>query len=415
MNKMRHLATTILMIPAFILLAGCAQRYQNLDEYMGAGDFNFRYFGGSGSLITEAPLGYYFIANEFIFYADKDTMAPVVLCGRPHCLHDNEANEALKALCNAFFPSGPTSYIEYYEGNLYIFAHHLNTITLDLRTSLFRVSLDGSRRDIVFDTTTPHTPGSIAIHRGVVYYAESAYTIDGVLRYGIMAFDLNSRGASPEMIYIGEEDRGSVGGIFAYGNNLFFLETGFNRAFLSRVDIVNRTGGRPFAKPYGADWNQNLHTIHNGKILFANWQVLFTTTPGNVEQLHLYTANLDGQEPVRQMHLEMRGGYIGGGRHMSDGEHLWFSDNALGGDKPMAARGTWVVDPYTGGVIATVLRPDDMPPFEDFNSSTFLPGGERHAFFIIGGTFTGSPIEIWYADKSLMETDSMEWRLLIKK
>jgi len=395
--------------------SGCGQRYSNYDWYMGRGDFNFRYFGGVDRLITESEAGYYFIVNNFVFYADKGTMVPVVLCGRPHCLHYNETNEALAALCNAIFPSWPGSYIEYYDNNLYIFANHVDAVTGVLRGSLFRVSLDGSRRDIMFDTPTWHTPSAAAIHRGTIYFTTAAYTIDGASRYGIMAFDLNRRRSRLEMVYAGTESHGAVGSIFAYGNNLYFHESAINRVFMNRFDIVNRTADRPFAKPPGIEWNQSFETIHNGRILYANWQMLLTTPPGQVEQLQLYISNLDGQEPIRQVHLETSREHVVFGRYRSDGVHLWYSDEARGGTKPMEERGTWVLDLDTREVIATVSHPPEMPSFGAFISGALIPGGKYHAFFIIGGLSEDDPFEIWYADKSLIETGSLEWRPLIQR
>jgi len=124
--KKRNLASSLLLLiftlTTLAALTGCAPSYRDGDDYIWGQDFQFSFaIQGNRRSLAESESGYYLLSGEYLYYADKETMRPVILCGRPNCRHNEETSEDTGPLCHAFVHTGMASaYITFFDGALYV-------------------------------------------------------------------------------------------------------------------------------------------------------------------------------------------------------------------------------------------------------------------------------------------------------
>lgn len=121
-------------------------------------------------------IGYYIFenlksGNRLLEYFDRQTGVILPVCSKADCKHEDES-------CDAVFSYEFDGYLSYYNGNLYtVFSEWNDDMTLT--RTLYKISLDGSRREKLFDLSTLGASGEFQgvsgtefkIHRGYVYYA----------------------------------------------------------------------------------------------------------------------------------------------------------------------------------------------------------------------------------------------------
>lgn len=171
--------------------------------------FNF----DSGSYAATAD-GYYTFWDSKIYFIDRETFKCLPLCSKTDCLHDDEQ-------CDAYLDV-TVSKIKYYDGSLYTVLHSFNESSENLREySLYRISLDGSRREKVFvmySTTERSTVPGFIIHRGYVYYQYE----DGE-NYCLIRCNID--GSDPQEIYRINSDSGVLSNFCGYGDGILFCDT----------------------------------------------------------------------------------------------------------------------------------------------------------------------------------------------
>lgn len=199
---MRRYAIIYLVLTLFLLF-GCSAEKDNLgDSYVLGQDDQFFYSSNPYSQrIAESEDGYYFFSGPyqlFLYYMDKKTMSPVVLCNKPDCLHADESDPSKVANCNACMPDSNNN-ITYYEDSLYV-----GGVGSD-GYSIYQISVDGTSRKKIFTIS-----GDIEqwiIHRGYLYYSTNdngtiqgneATTNSSCRLYKV---DLNRTQKDPEMLY----------------------------------------------------------------------------------------------------------------------------------------------------------------------------------------------------------------------
>ena len=193
------LCMAIGLIPA---LSGCDSGnhfqapdvYEDLpDTYVENTDYPIGFDGGaSGPFVAPTENGYYFLGGWHLYYMDKDSLSPQILCNRPECTHKT-------ADCNALFFYEQAPFIQYYEGHLYV-----SSFALDSKEKqyvvLYEVSPDTCTRRVV--CKLPYGLGSgswgYMMHRGYLYM----YHTDAENMYlERTALNQLSDDAEPELLY----------------------------------------------------------------------------------------------------------------------------------------------------------------------------------------------------------------------
>lgn len=118
----------VLFLAVCCLFSGCS----SVDAYPNDNIYHFEtdaqipmYSCATERSFAESEDGYYFVltirGNHFLFFADKETMEVLPLCGKPNCLHYEEPDFAKRQLCNSFYYGVLYRTSVYYNnGKLYI-------------------------------------------------------------------------------------------------------------------------------------------------------------------------------------------------------------------------------------------------------------------------------------------------------
>ena len=283
------------------IVTGCSQIKEDYSNDYNP-DTDYQYFfheQGMRILTGVSEDGYYFLNNRYIYFADKNTMKPILLDNRPDadCLNKSGTNPINN--CNAYVQlySGEHPFLSYTNGKLYIIATD-TVIEKDIlvdRPALFELSKDGTERRKIF--TFDFSPQAIAIHRGYVYYSSMDYSVESDRKYEIKQLQLNKRSANPKVIYEGTLDNGHISDIIPYGKNLYILEMGTNMYRTLRYDLENKSMVTLFDDDNSS--NELIGAIANNKLIFTK----FYGDPLDERSWHLFEANLDG-EHVKKIPIE---------------------------------------------------------------------------------------------------------------
>jgi hypothetical protein len=223
---------TIFLLPISVFLAivlSCCASPNEYDpnKYDFEHDDQYYCLKLSASLpsIAESEHGYYFFSgenNSFLYYMDKETLKPTVLCNKPDCLHSDEPDGNKRANCNAYFFS--CNNLIYYNKNLYAIGDDTKSFSTYL---LYQISLDGTSRKVIYKFND--VVQRLIIHRGYIYYAiddfgtisGNEYSTESTCR--IYRINIDKIGDGPELVFEGKGIGGIVGYMAGYRNNIYFI------------------------------------------------------------------------------------------------------------------------------------------------------------------------------------------------
>lgn len=186
------------------------------------------YFDSVSKSYAATTNGYYTFDDTILYFIDKTTCDKFPVCSRTDCSHDN-------ADCDAYFNEHFTQ-INYYEGSLYT----IQTESDESSASywLYKISLDGSVREKVFDMYSTVSRGSVPtyiIHRGYVYYryedGEECHLVKSRLD-----------GSNQQEIFSTASESG-IWNISGYGDGiLFYIVSDISMPFEGRILYYSQTG-----------------------------------------------------------------------------------------------------------------------------------------------------------------------------
>jgi hypothetical protein len=220
-----------------VFLVGCSSESLDLgNKYTLGQDDQFYFSGSSGQSLaqsmTETEDGYYFLSGpckSYIYYIDKKTMKPVILCNKPDCLHAEEPDIFKVSNCNAFFGDYNLHLVAY---NSYLYAGGVDEYNA---YSIYQISLDGTQKK-KFYTFKDYHPEAWIMHRGYIYFVvnddgtvqgQEATTQNNCMLYRI---GLNNLGGEPTLLYKIGMVNGSTWDLFGYGNNIYWNVVGMDAA-----------------------------------------------------------------------------------------------------------------------------------------------------------------------------------------
>ena len=225
-NIKKALFPTIFIFMIFIT-SGCSnlrksyleEYYDTLpDSYNAETDYPSSFYAGSlGPFVTPSSDGYYAFVGRYLYFIDKKTKQASIVCNRPECRHMNETDQEKIPECQAYFQVLPNSFLQYYEGHLYVIVQYWDENYVS-QFALVQCSLDGANRKYLCKVDSASEGASFALHRGYLYEFSSDADKCFVERWR-----LDNLESEAERINETAWDGGEMLPMF-YGNTLYITE-----------------------------------------------------------------------------------------------------------------------------------------------------------------------------------------------
>ena len=273
-----------------LLLTGCAETTRTDSRADSRADSQWTWHrAGQGDIFARSDTGYYFFVNGYLHYMDEETMTPVVVCGKPNCMHMQETDREKQRECHAYFTLwsgwGPTVYWQ--NGTVYV----LSRGNMEgERAVLWQLSEDASTRTRLltvpgaFDTQA--SGDSAALHRGCFYIAMTQFDEKGNAFHEIRRYDLSHPEAEPELLYeSADQSIRSLSDVRIRDNCLIFRE---NREEGERALLQIRLDGDGAVQPRScrSRW-RSWEALRRTDDITTGWRPRLPTNP---ESRCMYTA-----------------------------------------------------------------------------------------------------------------------------
>ena len=270
-SVMKKFLACLLFAVLAIGIAAC-QKGNFGDTYIEGQDQQYMYTDlfYSTQKMTESEEGYYFLHQNYLFFADRDTLAVSPFCDKPGCLHEKETETSKTWKCNAYYFTYNDDFIASWGDDLYIKVESDQMGRRLSKGGLMRISKDGMEKTLVCEFQ--ELPGSSnALHRGKFYYASKEVNQKLSANYNIHEVDLQN-GGSDRVLYHGEKESGCIPQLLCYGNHLYFKES-YVKDEKSCVDVkeINlRTGEITELKPEGEEKEFSLRGVFHDRIYYTS-------------------------------------------------------------------------------------------------------------------------------------------------
>ena len=273
-------------------------------------DWNAAYYNNSyEKFVTESELGYYIAVNNYLYFVEKESLTPILLCSKPNCMHKDSS-------CQAIFQQGQAQ-IVYYDGMLY----GIDDTGLFSKGSrsynLMEITADGENRD---KKAVIETDGNnFLIHRNQIFTTYIDEDDHGV----ITAFDLET--GKQESIYRSEWNMSQIMDLYAYEDRLYFSETGVddNETYIAALDCTDLSTGETVENLL-----QNSPEIEDSEayvVGISDEKLYIRISSMDTMKSDIYVCDLDGTDAkyITQMSL---------GQTVMDDENIYlasFEDNQI--------------------------------------------------------------------------------------
>ncbi|MGL4742101.1 MAG: hypothetical protein ACRC41_15080 [Sarcina sp.] len=204
-----------------MIFSGCSNTKKLSNDEI----FNTDFYNESESFITENEKGYYFVNGNYIYYTDKESMKPIVLCNKPNCLHEKQGDNSKVYECNAFVYFSNYNYINVYDDQIYL-TSSFNSNKKDEVLELVQLSSDGEKRKPIIKFDSDFINSTI-IDRGNIYYVNQKYKEDKLTS---TIEKINLSDSKKEVIFTSSLTDGGIGGFTLNESKLYFYEYGNNDA-----------------------------------------------------------------------------------------------------------------------------------------------------------------------------------------
>ncbi len=146
----RNVLSMICLIILCLTFSSCAEKTENTElSSKTMPDFQYMFkVDGIHTLTQKSDGGYYNLVDKNIIFTDKDTMKSTPLCDKSNCLHNGEYSDCNAKISDMYLC---LDNFQIYDGKIYYMATDLSG-DKDKQNNLYlkRLSLDGSKREIVF-------------------------------------------------------------------------------------------------------------------------------------------------------------------------------------------------------------------------------------------------------------------------
>ena len=261
-----------LLLAALMIGTTACQKGSFGDTYIEGQDQQYMYtdlFYGAQEM-TETEEGYYFLYQNYLFFADRETLEVSPLCDNPGCLHEKETDTSKTWKCNAYYFTGIDNFIASWGDSLYIKVESNQMGKRLPKGGLMQVSKDGMEKSIVCEFQ--ELPGSSnALHRGKFYYASKEVDRKLSANYNIHEVDLQN-GGSDRILYNGKKESGCIPQLLCYGNHLYFKESYVKdeNSYVDVKEINLQTGEITELKPEGEEEAFSLRGVFHDRIYYTS-------------------------------------------------------------------------------------------------------------------------------------------------
>lgn len=343
---MKKVLTIIFSIIITLAFMGCGKKENYKDMYIEGTDYQYMFQNIDRFTPEQAKgkNGYYMLWENYIYCINKENKTISVVCGKPDCLHQLETNKERCKECNGYVNSADNAAvpvgISCYDGNLFFITEE-STDNMENNFKLYRLSEDGTEKEVIKSWDKSTVIEQWIIHRGRLYYVEESYVknkdthITKSLKLKSILLDHPKEETT---IYIPKKDLAIdfVGWIQAYGKHLYFEVEGYT----TDKDIVTNDNYEKYLymKTYEYDLETKIQheiqpkdggyvqrvTFWNGKLLTHPWKA----HQDYGSESAYYLTELDGTNPV----LYKKDGKFGE-QSFSDGKYLYINNSLLLLDK----------------------------------------------------------------------------------
>lgn len=323
--------------------------------------------------IAESEEGFYFISVDgYLFFTDKNTMKSTLLCNRPDCRHQEQGSTS-ENTCNAYVGYSLAGGPFYYNGALYCITDVMEKDQPMPHPALTRISLDGTKRKVVWNMEEIETGVmDIILHRGKVYYVDSD---TNMTTFYLRGYDLNEK--KVETIY---ESNQYFQGLRGLGEGIYWSE-----AVMSPTSESNRFLRYSTADGTTTTYDGAYDMYFDGeKVFFFHYEA----DMGTGEARYWFTqTDADGTNP-REVSVDRQEGMAR--EYRTDGKYL-YEYTFMGG-------GINVYDYSTFQFLKTVDTPDEL----DMNYNLICADGK---VFLYSHEFD----RVFYGNSSEVESDGFAW------
>ncbi|MDD6876422.1 MAG: hypothetical protein PUD44_01350 [Clostridiaceae bacterium] len=344
---MRRLA---FCLACLLLVSGCAASpvYPTDGAYHADTDHPYFMYTSSYNLIlAPSDNGFYMHVPVCLLHIDPDCTSAAPVCARPNCLHEKETDPERFEQCSAYFPyANGVNFVAWYRGVLYGLFYE-ETGFGENRTTLKKISQDGSRREDVLCFGDVKVVNCALIHRGSLYISLTLYDENTDSSGGLYAYSLDRPDEPPETVIELSGTGTRVISINAYGNYLYYLCSD-PYAWDDRVLYAHDLNtGETFPLP-GAPEGYAVTSVDflDGKLITS----AYPKEGASDDAPRFFECGLDGSHPRE---LPLPGGTLG-----SDGRYLYL---LCGPESPDGAR-LYVYDAAYGEVDCIGLAFDGFVP-----------------------------------------------------
>ncbi|MCM1047511.1 MAG: hypothetical protein NC433_03710 [Clostridiales bacterium] len=324
------------------ILYGCGKEALP-NTYVAGSDFQYMQMDSAGDYtgIQQGKDGYYLRHGDYIYYLDELSGEIAPLCSRVDCLHDKEMDQNRKDNCNAYVKnqSDNSRGIAYCNENIYCFDGS-TWIDHGETQIIYRISVDGSKKEKIYQWDDNRRILRWIIHRDVLYYVEQKFMekengedTELIEISTLYAIDLTKAVPRPKIIYtVNSEEviQPVIAHVKCFGNYMYFLLNGdrvmesdaiihtFTKGFI--YDIEKQTLSELKIPDMQEDEQVSSIVFWQDKILF---KVIKGYEQDYFKTVTIYIANLDGSD--ERVYLED----IMGHNYYSDGKYLIKTDAAM--------------------------------------------------------------------------------------
>ena len=192
-------------------------------DYIPAEDFNpsAQNWMDADVNMAVSEQGLFFVAGDYLFYLDYQTMKAEPFCFKTDCLHHKEMDSYKVLECDAFLggSSDIGDFIACYKHKVYTVCVNKTSGEFDL----IEMNEDGSARRTVISDLKSKKADRILMHRGVIYFTTRSYSLEGESRSALMALSLVSGNKEPKPVYVASGNDYLMS-VFPCRNQIFFYE-----------------------------------------------------------------------------------------------------------------------------------------------------------------------------------------------
>lgn len=311
--------------------------------YAQAAPDSFRWWYSNYTSMADAGEWYYVMAGEYLYFVDKVSLEPILLCSRLDCLHQDEENPQD---CDAFCSYGGS--IGFFEDHLYFVDNLITNNFYSGSDAIYQTEPDGTMHQVFIDLgdRTDYSRGDYGFFNGYYFYTledivsdeNNPDAIDFEMVESLYMLDLRRPDMPPVLIATWKTSKDMIIPRQLVGDNLYYLQVSTDgiRA-IWRYDL--RSNDKQCVLTYSEDYD--FYLKDDAVYLLSPQDGILSVDPQSHERKSLFTFQSDADK-----------GFI-----KSDGQYFYVSEKLdRSGD---SGKETLVID-FAGQIVNRIPFPETV-------------------------------------------------------